>query len=307
MFNFVVAIILAGLLFPAGQAGFNFVTQKAVDYSYSTQSENEITTPQRLVNKSLGIKTTAKSILVIDKDSGKVLYDKNSQVASSIASISKLMAALVFLDYNPGFDQEITMVKEDQKEGGFVYLFTDEKVKVKDLFQLALIASSNEALSALARSTGQDNFIALMNQKAFELGMTNTYFADPTGLAPANVSTPADLVKLAQAAFARPEIAEAVKTKEYNFKVLNNQRPVKAESTDRLLGSFLDSEPYQIVGAKTGYLDEAGYCLLIEVKRAEGQTLILALLGASDQTSRWQEAKGLVDWVFANYDWPNSQ
>ena len=300
MFSLITAIILASLLIPSG---FDFLTQKEVDSSYAPP-QVEVTGPQRLVNKSLGIKTTAQSILIIDKASGKILYDKNSQAVLPIASITKLMAMLVFLEHNPGWEQTVSLTKQDIKAGGFTYVFPEEQATVKDLFYLGLVASANEAIAALVRSTNLDNFTALMNQKAFALGMTKTYFADETGLDSNNVSTPADLVKLAQAAFSQPQIAEAVKMTNYEFSILNNQRQVKAENTDRLLTSFLNADSYKIIGAKTGYLDEAGYCLLLEVKKDDGESVILVLLGASDQASRWQEAKGLVDWFFANYQWP---
>lgn len=300
MINFLTSLILASLLIPTG---FNFLTQKAIDYSYSNLPIIS-TSPQRVINKSFGLKTTAESILIVDDESGTVLYNKNSLAALPIASITKLMTALVLLDTNLDWNKLVEITKEDQREGGIVYLLPGESVTVKDLWNLMLLASANEAAAALARNSGVADFPAAMNKKATELQMTQTYFLDPCGIEPANVSTAADLSKLAKAAFSKKEIIDAVTAQEYEFVVVNNKRPGKAFATDQLLGSFLNGQKYQIIGAKTGYLDEAGYCLLAKIKKIDGPSLIIALLGAASTEDRWQEAKGLVDWVFRNYEWP---
>lgn len=301
MINFLSSIILTSLLIPTG---FNFFTQKAIDHSYVESTVLKPASPQRLVNKSFGLKTTAKSIMVIDDATGTVLYDKNSTEIVPIASITKLMTALVILDTNPDWEQKVVISESDQREGGIVYLLTGEEVMVRDLFYLMLVSSSNEATVALARISGIENFSAAMNKKALDLEMANSYFLDSAGLEPANVSTPADLIKLANFAFSQAKITEAVTAQEYEFQVLNSQRQGKATNTNQLLKSFLNQEPYQIIGAKTGYLNEANYCLLLQVKKINGSSLTLILLGTETIIDRWQEAKGLVDWVFDNYQWP---
>ncbi|MFA6254895.1 MAG: serine hydrolase [Patescibacteria group bacterium] len=301
MLNFLTSLILASLLIPAG---FNFLTDKAVDYSYRQPNVGQAGSPQRLVNESFGLKTTAKSILIVDDNSGSVLYNKNSLAITPIASITKLMTALVILDTKPDWEQVVKISPGDKREGGMIYLMSGEEATVKDLFYLMLIGSANEAAVALARNSGITEFNAAMNKKAKELGMTNSYFLEPSGIDPLNVSSPADLLKLAQAAFAKPEITQALTTEIYKFQVINNQRQVKVFSTDRLLDSFLNGPNYQVLGAKTGYLDEAGYCLLLRVQKISGPSLTLVLLGSETIDDRWQEAKGLVEWVFRNYSWP---
>lgn len=300
MFNFITSLILVSLLLPTG---LNFLTKRTADYAYPELSQQEIEGPTRIINNSLGVETTAKSILVVDENSGTTLYSKNSQAVLPIASITKLMTVLVFLENNPGWDKIITITKDDQKNGGIIYLLPGEQVTVKDLFYLTLVASCNEASIALARSTGIADFTSQMNSKAIELEMPDTYFADVAGLDPANISSPADLIKLAQAAFSQPDILLALNTLEYEFRVLNNGRQGKATNTNKLLESFLNYNNYQIIGAKTGYLDEAGYCLLLKVQKINGPALFLVLLGVESPTARWQEAKGVIDWVFRNYEW----
>lgn len=303
MFNFITSLLLLVLLLPQG---LNFFSGKAADFAYP-QAAGQSPAPQRIANNSLGLKTTAKSILIVDDGSGAILYEKNSQAGLPMASLTKLMTALAVLDAKPDWEKTMMITEEDEREGNLVYLLPGDEVKIKDAFNLMLVASSNEAAAALARSFSIGSFTALMNQKARELEMMDSYFSDPTGLDPANVSSAKDLLKLAQAAFDRPEIISAVTQESYSFNILNKKRKVSAESTDRLLDSFLNSGDYQILGAKTGYLTDAGYCLLLKIKLAGGQSLTLALLGAKTIPDRWQEAKGLVDWVERNYVWPESQ
>lgn len=302
MVNLVASLVIASLLVPAG---FNFFSTQTVDSSFISGNQS-VAGPKRLINKSFGLKTTAKNILVVDDKTSTVLYQKNPAAVTPVASITKLVTALVFLDTQPDWEEVITIDRQDQRWGGQIYLLTGEQITIKDLFYLMLSASSNEAAAAIARISGIENFSSAMNKKAAELGMTDSFFTEPTGLDQENVSTAQDLVKLAAAAFAREEITQALTINEYNFSVINNGRRGQSHSTNRLLESFLNSGSYRIIGAKTGFLTEAGYCLLLQVQRENGPALTLVLLGAADITDRWQEAKGLVDWVFANYHWSSN-
>ena len=257
--------------------------------------------PYRLNNFSLGVKLTAPSAMAVDKKTGFVLWQKNPAEVRSLASITKLLTALVFLDHNPGWETEITIQLSDYREGGRIRVFDGERLYVKDLFNASLIASSNNATVALARSTGlgEEEFAAAMNQKAEELGMFDSKFFEPTGLDPANVSTPADIIRLARAALGAPEIALATSQPEYTFKVINAPRTYTLENTDRLLNSYLD-----IAAGKTGFLDEAGYCLISEVKGPEGQEILVVVMGSASEETRFTEVKALAQWAFDNYRWP---
>lgn len=303
MLQFLTSVIIASLLVPAG---FNALIQRPVGYSYANRASLLPAGPQRIAGDSIGIQTTAKIVLVVDDASGSTLYAKNSaDVTAPIASITKLMTALVFLDHNPGWDTLITITKDDQRAGGIVDLITGDTVSVRDLFNIMLVASSNEAAIALARSTGEQDFVAAMNRKAAGLGLKQSQFADPAGLSADNMASAGDLVKLANAAFGQAEITSALTSPRYQFTVRNTKRRGQVASTDQLLGSFLNGGSYRILGAKTGHLNEAGYCLLLKVQKAGGPSITLVLLGADSQPDRWQEAKGLVDFVFINYRWPN--
>ena len=208
MMQFLTSILLASLLAPAG---FSFFSQSSVGRSYENSVAIQSAAPQRNTADSLGIQTTASSVLVTDVASGATLFAKHDQRSAPIASITKLMTALVFLDHNPGWETAVTVTAEDQRVGGIVYLVPGETVTVRDLFSLMLVASANEAAVALARSTGLENFVAAMNQKALGLGMHQSQFTDETGLDAGNVASPHDLASLAQAAFSQPDVAQAVR------------------------------------------------------------------------------------------------
>jgi len=262
--------------------------------------------PKRIHPENLGIQTTAKSLLVVDDASQTVLYAKDGATSRSIASITKLMTALVFLDHNPGWETVVTMQESDHRAGGQVYLLTGEKITVKNVWQAMLIGSSNEAAVALSRIIALPDFVGAMNAKAHELGMVDSHFVDPSGLEAGNMASAHDLYKLISAAYSRPEISETTQMSGDSFTIENRTRTVWLASTNRLLDSFINKAPYEVLGAKTGYLDEAGYCMTIKVRYNDQRNLSLILLGADEQTDRWQEVKGVLDWVLRNYEWPET-
>ncbi len=255
-------------------------------------------------SRSLGILTTAKSALVFDEGTGTVLFAKNPQEKISLASLTKLMTVLVFLDKNPGWDKTIRLTKADDREGGIVYARSPEEVTAKDLFNMALVGSVNNAAIALARSTGleQKDFVTEMNKKAEELGLKNTNFVDPTGLLPENQGTARDVARLIAAALEREEVRAATLQKRYVFNPVNSEKTYYVKSTDELLWSFLNDDPYNFIGGKTGYIEESGYNLAVEVVRG-GHKIVAIVLGSATTEDRFKEIKGLVDWAFVNYQW----
>ncbi len=256
--------------------------------------------PIRSNQDSLGMKVTAKAAMVIDRQTGAVLWQKNPAAVQSIASLTKLMSALVWLENNPGWETAVTVSAGDLRSGGRAYIYAGEKLLARDLFNLALIPSSNSAVMALTRATGLtgEEFVAKMNAKAVSLGMDKTKFTEPTGLSPDNVASAADLIKLAQAAFDREEISSATVRQEFTFQTLNNNRSETVKNTDKLLNSYL-----RISAGKTGSLDEAGYCLISEVVGPLGQKLLIVVLGSLSDADRFQDLKALAQWAFDNYSW----
>ena len=254
---------------------------------------------------STDYKLAVDSGVAIDCNSGTVLYQKNGDLVKPIASLTKLMTALVFLEYNPGWERTYQIREEDRREGSKAYLAVGEKVKIKDLFYLSLVASGNTETVALVNATGLglDNFVKKMNDKANELGLVNTIFRDPVGLDNGNVSTALEVAKLAQAAFALNDIRQASITKKHEFTTLAGNKIV-VDNTDKLLEEFSSSPQIKIIGGKTGYTDEAGGCLTSQFVNQSGKEIISVVLGGADRSSRFSETKGLVEWAYQNYRWP---
>ncbi|MFH1192161.1 MAG: serine hydrolase [bacterium] len=278
--------ILLSLLFK-----INNITLKNFDSAQNFRVE-------RSEVKNIGVKIDAKSGIVIDADNGDMIFAKNENEVLPIASISKLISALVFLDYNHGWDEKIKIIADDYRIGGKLYVASGEVVTVRDLFYTSLVGSANNTTVALARSTGMtlEEFTGKMNEKAKELGMDNAYFEEPTGLSEKNVATAKEVAILAQAAYSNEYIKKALQTDEHIFYTVDKKRIHKIKNTDKLLGSFLNENGYEIVGAKTGYTEEAMYCLALGVENGYGQSVISVILGADTEANRFQEAKSLAWW-----------
>lgn len=262
--------------------------------------------PQRIPSDSLGILTSAQSAVVVDERTWSVLFDKQSNIQTPIASISKLMTALVLLDAGLDPVERVTISKADYISGGIIHFFSGEEVLMQDLWMTGLIASDNVAIAAMVRSTGlgTEEFVARMNLKARALGMENTSFVEPTGISEFNVSTATDVARLVSEAMKHREISDAVRRPVYTFEPLNKAVVRRAYTTNELLGSFVNKEPYTIRGGKTGFTNEAGYCLSVVVDGpTDADDVIVVLLGAPTNNDRFLEVKGLVDWVYANYEW----
>lgn len=240
----------------------------------------------------------AKSGVVFDAKNNYFVFNLNSTNRLPIASITKLITAIVFLDNNPSFDKVYEIKREDRREGGRVYVYLGEKILVKDLFYLSLVASANSATVALVRSTGftEKEFIEKMNEKAKSLGLRNTKFKDVTGLNPDSYSTAEDLAILVKEAISRDEIRKAVLNKFYEFKTEKGRKKT-VQSTNHLLNNFPQNGIKLIIG-KTGYTDVAGYCFVGGFKNKEGQELIVVVLGSNSSFERFEEVEKIVKKVF---------
>ncbi len=231
------------------------------------------------------------------------LYSKQADEPQPIASITKLMTALVFLDNNPGWEKVYKITPEDQVNGGRLHLFLGEKVKVKDLFHVALIASDNGATTALVHSTDltKEEFVKEMNEKAKALGLSQTQFVDPTGLSDDNISTAREVAWLARTALKQADIKEIINKKDYTFKTING-REKRVESTDYLLFDSAKNS-FQVIGGKTGYTDGAGYCFVGRFQNEDGRELISVVLNSDGLNERFRESKRLINWSLNSYNW----
>jgi D-alanyl-D-alanine carboxypeptidase len=245
----------------------------------------------------------AASGAVMDIRSGEVLFGKNADKEWPLASITKLMTALVFLEHNPGWDTVYQIRREDRREGGKIYLYTGEKVKVRDLFYLSLVGSANTATVGLVHSTGMDEeeFVREMNDKARAMGLAGTRFYDPVGLNNNNVSTAEEIAKFAKIALSNNDISKATLTKKYEFITIGGRKKT-VYNTDDLLDIF-PQNGIRITGGKTGYLELAGYCFVGKFIDHNGREMISVVLGGDTRDSRFTETRELVEWAYESFVW----
>lgn len=248
------------------------------------------------------INITAESVMVIDVMSGKELFEKNSNTILPIASLTKLMTAIVFLETNPDFDQEVIIESSDNVnvEGSRLYVKEGEKMTVGNLFYASLVGSANNATKALARSTNlsENDFLQKMNSRAVSLGLVSTNFYDVTGLDPKNTSTVREYAKIASHAFRNSKIKEALSLPEYQFVTLDQKIGHRIINTNKLLGD----DDLELIGAKTGYINEAGFTYAVQVIK-DGHEVLIVLFKSNTGQSRFTESKELAQWVFKNFNW----
>ncbi|MBI5254533.1 D-alanyl-D-alanine carboxypeptidase, partial [Candidatus Falkowbacteria bacterium] len=231
-----------------------------------------------MVAERQDIDLTARAAIVIDDLTGEILFSKNENDQQAIASMTKIMTALVFLDNNPGWKKMIQIQKADNVGGVELNIKVGDKLSARDVFLATLIGSKNNMAMALARSTGLsvNQFVAAMNKKALEFGANNTKFVEPTGLNSANVSTAEDMAKIMRQAFKSPKMLEATTLKNYWVKTATGKKYL-VTNTNKLLSTDL-----YITGGKTGHTDEAGYCLGTKA-RLNGRDVLAVVLGAAPE------------------------
>lgn len=248
------------------------------------------------------IPISASSGIVIDEGSGAILWQRNISAERPIASLTKLTTALVFLETDPDFNKVMTYEVSDNADASssMLQVKPGETLTVNDLFNVALVGSANNATNALVRSTGlsREEFVSRMNAKAAKLGLRHTVFHEVTGLDPTNTSTVQDYSRLASYAFRNERIAQALNLTEYTFSTINTNHFHRVRNTDKLL---IDRS-INLIGAKTGYLDEAGYTFAAESLES-GHRLILVLFNCSSSQARFDEAKSLLRWAYDSHQW----
>ncbi|HEU4352390.1 MAG TPA: D-alanyl-D-alanine endopeptidase [Burkholderiales bacterium] len=236
----------------------------------------------------------SSSVLVQDADTGEVVFSKNTDAVVPIASITKLMTAMVTLDSGIDLDEEIVLSREDavRMKGSRSRLRTGLSLTRGELLLLALMASDNRAAAALGRSYpgGIEAFVDAMNDKAALLEMEESRFVEPTGLSPANVSTASDLAKLVRAAHEYPLIREY--STRSRATVRASGRTLNYGNTNNLVRS----KYWDIELSKTGYISEAGRCLVMQVRLAE-KDLIVVLLDSWGKQSRIGDANRIRKWL----------
>lgn len=257
---------------------------------------------------SVGIEVTAKAAAVMDASSGQFLFAKDVDAKYPIASMTKLMTAMVFLESSPNLEEEIITSPEDRSSDGKQIFLPEERFTKREVLQALLIGSVNEAGNTIARTApgGTEAFVRRMNEKGKELGLRAT-FTDPTGLSPGNRASVRDVAIMMKTALSSDEIRSITTRSSITIVGRESKRAYVIKSTNLLLGTYLNKAPYQIIGGKTGSLPQAGFCLVQDTRSKEGGEVITVVMGSENHFARFEDAKVLTAWAFENYTWPTKQ
>jgi D-alanyl-D-alanine carboxypeptidase (penicillin-binding protein 5/6) len=266
------------------------VIQKVLSY----QEESFPALPKLKSNATFPI-LSAQAVLAIDLKSSVTLYEKNPNLKLLPASTTKIVTALVAMDYYA--KDRVIVVEGISKVGQTMGLINGENITVNDLLYGLLISSANDAAEALAQGSpgGREMFIAAMNDKARELNLINTSFTNPSGLdSEGHVSTAADLIRVAEFAMQNPYFSQIVKIRKATVGSTDGKVVHNLENINTLLGKVEG-----VQGVKTGWTENARENLVTYIERDEHRVMI-ALMGSQD---RFGETEELINWIFENYEW----
>lgn len=285
-----------------------------LDFLLKTIFLTQITTASPLADFQLNIDPTplsfmeiteapqldVKAAAVMDLDSNQILFEHNAQNPLPIASLTKIMTAIITLENTPDLDAWMMIPDEAiDVPGNKIWFYQFEKLKIKDILAASLIKSGNDATMALAIQTGgsEDSFVEMMNSKAKLLGLKNTHFRNPVGFDDDfHFSTAHDLLILTKYALQNPIFREIVATPSmgiWSFHGLKRE----LYTTNKLM---TDKKPGDVFGVKTGTTEKAGQCLVLLRKNSQGSEILSVVLGAND---RWFNSKKLTDWIYQVTEW----
>lgn len=246
--------------------------------------------------------------LIVDESTGEIIYAKNADSRTSIASITKLMTAMVTLDSRLPLNEKVTISNDDidRVKGTRSRLGVGLALTRRELLHLALMSSENRAAAALARSYpgGTHAFVAAMNRKAARLGMNSTYFADSSGLRSENQSTAEDLARMVRAAHTYPIIQELTTTSSYDLQMpiykrarsLAHRKLILRNVAFHNTNKLVNEKDWQIGVSKTGFISEAGHCLVMQATIAN-HPLIIVLLDSAGKYTRIDDAVRVKRWL----------
>lgn len=262
----------------------------------ATKTATAANTARSSARRTPALALRSGTALIVDEITGQALFEKNGTQPVPIASITKLMTAIVILDSTLPLHERITITKDDRDRlrGTRSRLHYGAVLTREELLQLALMSSENRAAAALARTYpgGQKAFVAAMNQKARELGMKNTQFADSSGLSSGNVSSARDLARLVQSAARFPLIRKYSTATSQLVKLPRYKAPLRFINTNGLV----NNSKWKIDLSKTGYTSEAGRCLVMKANLA-GRPVIIILMDSWGKNSRIGDANRVRKWL----------
>ena len=246
--------------------------------------------------KSSKLIVRSSKAMVVNQDSGRVIYQKNAYSSASIASLTKLMTAMVIIDSGIDLNVKVKISKQDIDKlkwtGSRIPIGT--KLSRLQLLKISLMSSDNRAASALSRSypSGKKGFIKAMNIKALQLGMHNSKFKDPTGLDKRNISTARDLVRMVGAAYQYPLIRELTTTVSGKVRVGRKKQSIGFKNTN----SLVRKGQWNIGLSKTGFIRKAGRCLVMQTV-INNEAVIMVLLNSYGKYTRIADAKRIKRWM----------
>jgi D-alanyl-D-alanine endopeptidase (penicillin-binding protein 7) len=236
----------------------------------------------------------AEAAIIYNPETGEILWENHSKDQRSIASITKVMTALVFLESGAPLDQAVTVQRTDVARASTTYLRAGYKLTAEDLLNLLLVGSDNAAARALARISpmGYDGFIESMNNRARLMGLESTAYADPSGLLAENVSSAYDQARLIAFAAGNEHIGAIMRKSSYSTNV--GRTIITANATNQIVRSG----DIDVVGGKTGFINRSGYCLATLLRLPQsGQQVAFVVLGAKSNASRFWETRHLFNWM----------
>ncbi len=258
-----------------------------------------------LINKSqLQINSTpnisASSAVILRESDGSIIWGKSEKKVSSLASLTKLVAIRTFLDLRPTLNKVVTYKVQDEKlnylyckpgESAKLTVKDGETLTIEDLLYSALVGSANNAVETLVRVSGltRDEFIKKMNSNVKDWGATSTLFVEPTGLSPKNVSSPYDYAIISREVYNSPLIKKISTVLSYTFKTVNTKKAHTIKNTNKLIRE----SKYPIIGSKTGFINEAGHCLMTRVSSPQGN-LIVINFGSSSSANSFYDNEQLI-------------
>jgi len=264
-------------------------------------SETVKATPQNTATPNV----TASSSIIVWEKTGEMLWGKDEARVAPLASLTKLVAIKVFLDTKPDLNKVVTYKYQDEKynyeyvkpwESARLTVKEGDTLTVGDLLYSALVGSANNAVESLVRVSGlsRTQFMAKMNANATAWGATNTYFVEPTGLSIENMSSPRDYAIITKEVLDNPIIKKVSTTLRYSFKTINTKKTHTLNNTNQLLRAGT----YDISGSKTGFLNEAGHCLMTRVATAQGN-LISINFGSTSKAASFRDNELLIKYGLA--------